>query len=469
MKLFSWGLFVALAACAIFIAIGAPLGPVLFLAVFITLVFAYRFPYATLYAVIFLMPFLGLTISLPTGELAIGKRAFGGAIDISVAEALILALLLAWALKILVLWVRRRDINWRPNLPLAKTYALLFFAHITSALSPLKPDPILVIKFSLRPILFAYLAFVALPVNLLRSKRRIITALSVVAATGTIGALNGAVSLFFVGASSQFIRRAHPLPMFGIHALGDNHNLLAELLAVTLMSTLALTFLVKQNRTRQMLYATALLQFMVGLLTFSRTLWVVFILQAVFLGFVEYRQQIKRYGTVIIAAVLLSLPIAWIMLNVGLSNVAQSSNSTRVALTEIAAGVFLTSPIFGSGAGTFVDRVGSAYIFKLEYGSPLDSHGVLQKLAAETGIIGLLAFGLVMYEFLWIMRRGLKDMKPGATRTSLMFLTTGAMGAVVYQIFNTNYWTGKMWLPIGIALAALYAFQRHHKEKELSL
>jgi hypothetical protein len=39
-------------------------------------------------------------------------------------------------------------------------------------------------------------------------------------------------------------------------------------------------------------------------------------------------------------------------------------------------------------------------------------------------------------------------------------LVAGALGAFVYQIFNTDYWTGKMWLPIGLMLAAGYVLVR---------
>lgn len=467
MPLFSWGLFVALAASAIFIALEAPLGPVIVLALLIAFIFAFRFPYATFYAILFLIPFLGFTISIPTGELAVGKRAFGGSIDISVAEALILILLLAWGLKILFLWIKRRDRNWQPKLPLAKSYAVLFAAHLASVFSPLGPDPVLVIKFALRPVLFCYLAFIALPVNLLRSKRRLIAALSAVAFAGTIAAVNGAVSLFFVGPGSQFIRRAHPLPMFGVPVLGENHNLLAELLAVTVMTTLALTFLIKKNRTRQIFYASTLFQFMIALLTFSRTVWIVFALQALFVGLIEFRHRLKQYAGAIIACLLLLVPLTILMLQIGLSNVAQSSNSTRLVLTEIAASVFWASPILGSGAGTFVERVGSARVFRLEYGDPLDSHGFIQKLAAETGIGGLIGFALVALELFWIMRRHLRALPHGAERSAVFYLATGALGAVAYQLFNTNFWTGKMWLPVGLALAAGYIFERRAKENEL--
>ncbi len=38
-------------------------------------------------------------------------------------------------------------------------------------------------------------------------------------------------------------------------------------------------------------------------------------------------------------------------------------------------------------------------------------------------------------------------------------LVAGAGGAAVYQLFNTDYWTGKLWLPIGLMLAAGFVLQ----------
>lgn len=465
---FSWGLFIVLAVAAIFIALGVSLGPLLLLAILVGLISAYRYPYFTFYLALAFVPFLGFTVSIPTGELAIGKRAFGGSIDIGVAEVLLLALLTVWALKIFFLWLKRRDRNWKPRLPLIRSYAALFFAQVASAFSPLQPDRLLVLKFALRPVLFCYLAFVALPVNFIRSRRRLVGALSVLSAVGTIAALNGLVSLFFVGANSQFIRRAHPLPMFGISALGDNHNLLAEFMAVTVMLTLALAMLVKQSRTRRILYAVAILQGTIGLLTFSRTVWIVFAAQALFLTAFEYREVLRRRAASVIAVGLLLIPLAFVMVRISNSIVAQSSNSTRVALLEIATGVFVTSPWLGGGAGTFVERVGSAHVFRLEYGEPLDSHGFLPKLAAETGLLGLLAFVLVCLEFARTCTRELKRLARGATHQAALFLIAGAGGAILYQLFNTNYWTGKMWLPIGLTLAALHVFTATPDESDPS-
>ncbi|MEO5928022.1 MAG: O-antigen ligase family protein [Patescibacteria group bacterium] len=463
----TWGLFVALAASAILIALGLPFGPVLLFGLIIVFAIAFRYPYFTFYTAIALIPFLGLTLSVPTGELAFGKRAFGGSIDISVAEGILLVLLIAWAFKIIWLWLRRRDRNWKPILPIVWSYASLVAAHLVSALSPLAPDRILVMKFALRPVLFCYLAYVALPVNFIRSRRRLVGALSVLTTVGVFAALNGLLSLFFVDASSQFIHRAHPLPLFGVPVLGDNHNLLAEILVVSVMATLALIELVKTPRAKRILTAAAAFQFLIGLLTFSRTAWIVFAVQAAFIAVMAYRDVVRRHLSKALTVIVLLIPLGLVMASIATSTVATSSDSTRIALLEISEQVFFSSPWIGGGAGTFIDRVGSAYVFRIEYGQPFDSHGIIQKLAAETGIFGLAAFLFICLTLVREAYETFRRLGPGAFRRAAIFLTAGALGAILYQLFNTNYWTGKMWLPIGLMLAAFRVFREHKEEKEL--
>lgn len=441
------------------IATGAPFGPILlFIAVF-SLLFAYRFPYFTFYAMASLMPFLGVTIAIPTGTFTFGERAFGGSIDIGVAEAILLALIVAWALKIIILWIGRRDRAWKPEFPLGIPYLGIVAAHLMSLASPFSPDPLQVIKYTARPVFLSYLGYVALPVNVIRSKRRLKALLGVMAGVGTIGAVNGALSLLFVDASSQFIRRAHPLPVFGVPILGDNHNLLAELMVVTVMLTAALFYLVRSDQWRRVLAGSAALQFAVGILTFSRTGWICFAVQAAFLAAIEFRHTVRRHARAIAIGILLLVPFAGYMALLSVSRVATSSNETRIALAEIAWDVFRSSPVVGAGAGTFVEIVGSAYIFRLEFGDPLDSHGILQKLGAETGILGLAAFGALVVIFARIMMRRIRRLEHAAVRRVTVLLTSAAFGALIYQLFNTNYWTGKMWLPIGIALASIRALK----------
>lgn len=450
----TWGLVFVLALSAVFIAAGVPTGPLFLIGVVAALIFTFRYTYIVFYVAVALTPFLGVMVSLPTGALQIGRRAFGGAIDTSLAEAVLFAVLAAWALKLVLLWRGRRDVNWRPKLPLIGSYAFLFLAHVASAFSPLEPDRVLAMKYALRPVLFDFLAFIALPVNLIRSRRRFIITLSVFAGVGFFAALNGFVSVFFPTDSSALVGRAHPFPMFGIHALGENHNELADLLVVIVPFTLALAELARNPRMRRLLFFAAGFEFVIGLLTFTRTAWIVFAAEGLVLGATVWRAQVKKHLAKLALAAVILLPLAVAMAAYSVSMTAQSSNSTRLALTEIALELFRSSPWIGAGAGTFVDRVGSTRVFLLEYGDPLDSHGFLQKLAAETGVLGLAAFGIVLVHLGSIVLRGVRRFRIPSASAAWILLAVGCGGEILYQLFNTDYWTGKMWLPIGLLLAA---------------
>jgi len=445
---------------AIFVASGIPLVPILFLGILIATFLAYQNIYAAFGIAVALTPFLGINVSIPTGEVILGSRAFGGSIDMSLAEAVCFAVLASWALKLIFLWAKRGDQYWRPMLPLAESYIVLVIAHLASGLSRLLPDPVLVAKFSLRPILYSYLAFIALPANLIKSRRRLVAVLAILGGVGLFAALNGLIAMFFP-TGGGFIGRAHPMPIFGVSALGENHNSLGDLMVVTVPFTLALAELVRSQRYRRLLHLAAGFMFMVGLLTFSRSTWLVFGLQIIFLCLTEWKKAFKRHAPDIAIAAVLALPLALGMSYFAFaSQTAQSSNTTRFVLAGIAQDLFLSSPLLGAGAGSFVDRVGSTNLFVTEFGAPLDSHGFIQKVAAEAGILGLVALFGVFVHLAYLFREGEKRFFHGPAHRAYLLLVIGASGVLIYQLFDTDYWTGKTWLPIGIALASIEVLSR---------
>jgi O-antigen ligase/polysaccharide polymerase Wzy-like membrane protein len=449
------GIFLLLVAVTFTIAMGFPIGIVTILLAVTTFAFIFRYIYIGLYLGVALSPFLGIAVSIPTGVLRLGERTFGGAIDISVAEVLLLFVLAAWALKLILYWWKRHDREWMPRLPLGMSYAGLVMAHLASVFSPLTPDPFPIVKFAMRPVLFDYLAFIALPVNLIRSRRRLKSILAVMTVVGSLAAINGLVSMFFGNMNESIVGRAHPMPIFGVSALGENHNELAELLVFTTFITLALAVLTKSEHARRLLHGAAAFQCLIGLLTFTRTAWVCFILQGLFLYWSMWRDVVRRHVRAICIVGILLLPLVVAMLAYAASESASSSNSTRLMLSQIAYELFRTSPVFGAGAGTFLERVGSTHVFLIEYGDPLDSHGFLQKLGAETGALGLLAITWVYVHLSLLLRRGWKDIPSDNARSSFLFLVTGTVGALLYQLANTDYWTAKMWLPVGLTLASI--------------
>lgn len=464
---FSWGLCVALVATAIAVAAGFAELPLVMLVIIFAVFLAYRYIYVMFYAGILLMPMLGLVVSVSTGNLLIGQRASGGSIDVSLAEVVFLCVIFAWSLKMLLLWKQRRDQNWKPRWPLLGAYLPLVAAHLASVASPLLPDPYLILKFALRPVLFVYLAFVALPFNLIKSRRRLVAALGTFSAVGTFAALNGLLAMFFPG-NGELLGRAHPLSIFGVPVLGENHNELAEIMVATAPITLALSRLVKTPRAQRLLTGSAVFQFAIGILTFTRTLWIVFSVETIFLIWTMWRESVRRHLSSILLGIVVLMPFAIGMVFYTLSQTAQSSNSTRLMLSQIAAQVFESSPIFGGGAGTYTQRVGSTQLFLLEYGDPIDSHGFIQKLAMETGVLGLLALGILVAFVVRYVRSGVRGIHHGLAREAALLLVAASGGAFIYQLFNTSYWNGKLWLPLGLLIAALNVLRTQEHGSEAS-
>lgn len=462
----TWGVFLLLVLAAVGVSVGPQMPFILVIGLVFAVLFAFRYIYFSFYLAIALVPFLGAMVAIPTGGLLIGQPAFGGAVDVFLVEVAMFVVIAAWALRLIFYWLGRHDTNWRPNLVLFKQYAFLFAAHAVSALSGALPDKAFTLQYSLRPVLFDYVAYVALPVNLIRSKRRLVAALGVTVGVGLLAAVSGFLAVLMPEDSSMIFGRAYPLPIFGVSLLGANYNELAEVMVYSTLFTWSLAVLAKGQRVRRLLAAAAIFQFIIGILTFTRTFWIVTILQFTFLWFTDWRRTFKRFvPQFMLAGILLSPFVVGMVIYAG-SHTAHSSNDARLMLSEISWLYFKNNPIVGSGAGSFISRVGATEVFSREFGSPLDSHGLLQKLAFETGLFGLLAFLVLALGFINKMRDSARGMESNVAVKAFLLIVAGAGGAFVYQLFNTDYWTGKMWLPIGLALAASYVLRIENKASD---
>ncbi|MBD3251259.1 hypothetical protein GF380_02185 [Candidatus Uhrbacteria bacterium] len=457
----SWGLFLTIVAAAALIATGIPIGPITIIAGVVGVFFAFNYPYATFGLLVLLIPFLGFTVSIPAGAVPLAQEAFGGSIDIYVGEVVAIVLLIAWILRVLFLWVRRQDVNWKPWLPLFWPAMAIVATHLLSALSPLNSDVVLSIKYAMRPVFWSYLIYVVLTVNFVQSPRRVRMVLGLVIVTGLLAALMGFASLAFFPEAGVAIPRARPLPMFGTNPLGLNHHLLAEWLSFSVMACIAMVYLSKSKRAKRLLILAAVFQAVIALLTFARSLWIVFALQAVLLGYLVWKEELRKYVKTLLIIGLLLLPLIAVMIEFSSSAVVQGSTSSRLMLTEIALNFWAQSPWIGAGAGTFVTLVDRTAVFFIEFGNPMDAHGWIQKLLAEVGLLGLMAVGWMAVAAYRFLRDQIRSFKPSPERTALIVLSIAVFGAAFYQLFNTNYWTGKIWFPLGIAIACTYAFRKH--------
>lgn len=450
-----WSLFLIGLLAVSFVATDSPLSATFLAFAVLAVIVAWRFPYATFNLSLAASLLIGILISIPAGEIRFGERAFGGSIDIGLGELVAAAVVAAWAIRLLTLWRGRRDHNWKPWLPLAGAFGGLVLAHVLSVFSLANPDPLLVLKYSLRPVLLVYIVSVALPVNYLRSRRRLREALLVITLLGVFFAFDGLRSLFVVENGVSFLYRARPLPILGLSPIGENHNVLAELMLFTGPVALAYGLLTKVREEKLLAYLAAGIMTAVALLTFARSAWIALGVEILLVALTIGREWFKERKKYVMLAAACFIPLALYMAVFSASSGVQSSTDARAMLTGIAWRLYVDNPVVGVGAGMFVSQVARTRAYTVEFGAPMDSHGVLQKLAAETGSLGLIAFvfllGVLAFRLWQSARRMRLDQAEGR---AFVFLTAAVIGAFTYQLFNTTYWTPKLWLPVGLALAA---------------
>jgi len=431
------------------------------------------------YLLIFLAPFIGLVMDWHSFDWT-RQIPYLGSFDAPVADFLAMIVLAGVFLKLLLLSFSRchsehSEESSRNNIAqisrLSKILhftqddkiGLLFFLpfFIISALSlwQVAPDQFNTsLKYLLRPILFFYLMWVALPIILIDSEKILNKAIKIFFCAGSLSAVMGFISLFSGQSIFGFWQRATPISFWGLAPLGFNHNLLAEVLVAAL--PLAFYLFVRHfGQAKKFYFFSALLIATIALLTFARAAWLALAAQLLIYFLLSHNGQEKLHHLRQWALpALLIIPLAVYMFLFSISPIVQSSNSTRLDLTGIAWTYFKLHPWLGNGVGTFVPLVESTRLFTMEYGDPLDAHGVIQKIMAEQGLLGLIAFFVFVGWVLARIWRGWKTVVPDNKLLLLCFFMS-VSGSLVYQLFNTSYYNAHLWLPVGLALAAVKLYE----------
>ncbi len=462
----AWGVSILAVLAAYATATGTPLAGAFVVIGLGAAIIAWRFPYTVFNAWLATCLLLGVQIAVSTGQIRIGERVFVGFIELTLGEFVGLAILVAWALRILILWRGRRDRNWKPDLPLILGFSLMFAAQLASLASPVEPPAGEVIKHAFRYVAFTYLTCIALVVNFVRSRKRLRTAFVILTVFGVIFALDGLRSVIsFDGGFS--LSRAEPLPILEMIPLGGNQHALAEVMLIGMCAALAFGALSKFPDQKLLASLSAALMAGIAILTFSRTAWIALAVMVGLLSITVWKDWLLARKQWLAIVALFFIPIAAAMGVYTLSSTAQSSVDSRSMLTSIAIDAFQTSPLIGIGAGTFYDRVSRTYAFVIEFGPAFDAHGFLQKTLAETGLVGLFALIVTISMILREMWKTWNALSRGRIeREAYAYLAVGVIGSFIYQLFSTSYWTPRLWLPVGIMLAAGRIFLEKEAERD---
>lgn len=426
-----------------------------------------------------IFPYLGIVIDLSRSDM-VRDVPFLNQLNAPLVDIFGLLLFAAWFAKVAQ---RILTVRFREGKPVRLSAILGFFPHwksfgafLLSAAISLKNVPTnffnASVKYLARPVAFFYFAFFVPTVSIIKKygEGYLRQLLWIFYGTGLASALMGVVSFFAVPPAG--FPRATPFAIFGIAPLGVNHNLLAE----TLVATAPVGFLLWRRSGKLSVLFGSLLQVVIALLTFARTAWIALAAEAAVLvlwwGWQqgkrlragEFMMRFRRALPIAVSAGILLIPLAAYMGWTLFSEVVQSSTLTRLDMARIAWFYFLREPWFGQGVGTFIPTLWGVKAFLLDYGEPLEAHGIVWKLMFEQGIAGLAAYAVFSLSIVAGIARGLfkKRAEPLSKDAQGLLLCALVLvvGSFTYQLFNTTYYTSKLWVPVGIAVGAAGLYKK---------
>lgn len=402
-------------------------------------------PFAMWMLVVGTYPFIYLQVFV--GEVA----------HVPVVDALAIATALGVGIRFAVVWWRTGTFPQLPKFPGIWLFVAFLIVGACSVLNA--SDGALGIKYLLRPLVFFYVMFIMLPLLVIDTPKRLFMVFRGFVFVGVIVAAMGVWSLVFPPEPGVF-RRALPISIVGFVPLGTNHNLIAEVLVSVIPIGMILAVF-SHERSRRWYGMGTVLFVCITLLTFSRTGWLTLVLEGVVLLIAIARARGASGRRMLHIAMPVCVAAFLAVTLFSFTTVVESSNRNRIQLTAIALEQFRAHPWVGAGVGTFQEAVGRNRWYVADFGSPQEAHGMVQKLLAETGGFGLAAFLFLLVSVVARIVRVYRHVQitPG-WRLILLALLCAVLGSIVFQLFQTSYFVSKLWLPLGVALAAAELAER---------
>ncbi len=313
------------------------------------------------------------------------------------------------------------------------------------------------LKYLVRSVVFVCVAYVVVPQLMIQDGKTLLRVLRIWFWVGVGVALFGLSSLVAVPQTGFWHVIPYQVGQFA--PLGNNHNLIAQALVALVPVSLYLAWHSYQHWSKlwRWYLGATFGMVVVELLTLSRAGWVATLIQAALLAWLAreklvtlWKRHIPVWGAplTVVAGVLLLYMAVFLR-----SAVVTSSNTTRLELTSITAFYTARSPWVGYGPGMFIPILTDTQDYVQDFGDPLDAHGFIQKVLVEEGFLGLILFGSFLLYALGYMYMAQKKASPNSAFL-LQILLVAVVGELVFQLFDTSYFTSVIWLPLGVALVA---------------
>lgn len=390
------------------------------------------------------------------------------AVNAPVVDFWVIILLLAYAVYFVRRWLQGN--TDRLLAPGFYWYGLFLLSAVVSLLNLPLIEITAGAKYIVRFLVFLYIGYILLGVNICKNKQILTTGLRTLSFVGIAGAIMGLVSLGLGLWEVAGFTRAVPFAIFGWAPFGYQHILLAEVLTISL--PIAFFFYVRAEHAEKKWWGIGtLLILAAAILTLSRAALLTIAVEVLLLLYI-FREHIpwanlyqKYKGTVSALGVGLVVLLSYAAFFILTNPTVVSSSEARSYMTDISVHLFLEHPFIGQGAGSYVQRLSEVHVFRTEFGDALEAHGIIQKLISEQGMFGLITFGLFMAYILYrLIQRYQHDHFTLEARLFSLLGVFLVLSPLVFQLFNTQYYSSKMWIPIMLAMAqfTLYREERKH-------
>lgn len=226
-----------------------------------------------------------------------------------------------------------------------------------------------------------------------------------------------------------------------------------------------------------------------NILSTSRTVYVVFALEAI-CCFALMRRYISKKNTIAIITLLaVSIGMFYFMFadytlvkDIDIVSIFQSifngddthklSNIARYGSQEAALGMFYTHPLFGIGYGEFGFYAADFYPHEawqsyeiMQWGSNVfpsvwpPTHNLYTRILGETGILGVLSWMLFILFFLYELYSTAKRTSNRDEKSMMYALIISVLGIVIFSFQNDSMRVIALWMMIGLGWSICYSYK----------
>jgi len=244
---------------------------------------------------------------------------------------------------------------------------------------------------------------------------------------------------------------------------------LAGYLAPVLCLPLALCFLKLKKRIKYFLRIESIVLLSLLFVSLVRGAWIGFIAAVCFLGLLENRK-------IIYVAVAFLLIFGMVMPHLieapgnilerikSIFVLSDPSSLDRKAIWQVAVRMIRDRPLLGHGLSTFMGnfaRFGKDYYY-LKYGIIPYAHNCYLQIAAETGIVGLASFLMLIGTFFIHTIKSLAKIKDKFYHAVLTGISAGIIVTLVHSAVDTNLYSLQLsvlfWVMLGLNAALQRSF-----------